>query len=150
MRSATSVTSLPTLEKRTRSAAGMISTSRAASCSWNGVSAAADDPALDAVQHGAFHGRVIVPQQRRAVRHVEVDVALAVEPVEVRPLAAVDVERPSEVGVQPHRGGDAPASTACASPKRSSEVGGGAVDVNGVLLGVKQRDSDDLKRCQRR
>ena len=67
-----------------------------------------DDPELDAVQHRALHGRVIVPQQRRAVRHVEVDVALAVDPVEVRPLAAVDVERPPQVGMQPHRGGDAP------------------------------------------
>ena len=40
----------------------------------------ADDPSLDAVQHGSFHGRVIVPQQRRAVRHVEVDVALPSTP----------------------------------------------------------------------
>jgi hypothetical protein len=65
-----------------------------------------DDSQLDAVQHRALHGRVIVPQQRRAVGHVEVDVALAVDSVEVRPLAAVNVERPSQVGVEPHRGGD--------------------------------------------
>ena len=55
---------------------------------------------------GALHRGVIVPEQRRAVGHVEVDVALPVDPVEVWPLAARDVERPPEVGVEPHRGRD--------------------------------------------
>ena len=66
----------------------------------------ADDPHVHACQHGPLHRGVIVTEQGGAIGEVEVDVPLAIDAVEIGAFAATDVERPPEIRVQPHRGGD--------------------------------------------
>ncbi len=89
MRSATRVTSLPTLEKRTRSAAGMISTELRRKLFVIGCLGGGDDAGSTPARTAALTRGVVVTQQGGAVREVEVDVAFAVEVVEVSALAAV-------------------------------------------------------------
>ena len=66
----------------------------------------ADDAQLHPVQHGLFHGWVIMSEQRGAIRHIEVDVACAIEAEEVGAGAALRVQRAAQVGVEAHGGGN--------------------------------------------
>jgi hypothetical protein len=50
---------------------------------------------------------MVVTEEGGSVRHVEIDVALAVEIKEIGTLSALDVEGSTKVGIEPHRRGHA-------------------------------------------